>query len=77
MWGFENQIIRGIAHSNNEALVTLVEVKNKPGVSALIFNALASENINVDMIVQSASQKDEKVTFYNYMYLSMDIADIR
>ena len=60
---FENQIIRGIAHSNNEALVTLVEVKNKPGVSALIFNALASENINVDMIVQSASLKDEKVTY--------------
>ena len=60
---FENQIIRGIAHSNNEALVTLVEVKNEPGVSALIFNALASENINVDMIVQSASLKDEKVTY--------------
>ncbi len=60
---FENQIIRGIAHSNNDALITLVEVKNKPGVSALIFNALASEGINVDMIVQSASLKDEKVTY--------------
>ncbi|MDC3024182.1 aspartate kinase [Alphaproteobacteria bacterium] len=59
----ENQIIRGIAHSNNEALITLVEVKNKPGVSALIFNLLASEGINVDMIVQSASLKDEKVTY--------------
>ena len=56
----ENQIIRGIAHSNNEALITLVEVKNKPGISALIFNALATEGINVDMIVQSASLKDEK-----------------
>ena len=59
----ENQIIRGIAHSNNEALITLLEVKNKPGVSALIFNALATEGINVDMIVQSASLKDEKVTY--------------
>ena len=70
---FENQIIRGIAHSNNEALVTLVEVKNKPGVSALIFNALAAENINVDMIVQSASQKDEKVT-YGYTVSKNDAA---
>ena len=59
----ENQIIRGIAHSSNEALITLVEVKNKPGISAVIFNALASEDINVDMIVQSASLKDEKVTY--------------
>ncbi len=70
---FENQIIRGIAHSNNEALVTLVEVNNKPGVSALIFNALAAENINVDMIVQSASLKDEKVT-YGYTVSKNDAA---
>ena len=69
----ENQIIRGIAHSNNEALVTLLEVKNKPGVSAIIFNALASENINVDMIVQSASLKDEKVT-YGYTVSKNDAA---
>ncbi len=69
----ENQIIRGIAHSNNEALITLVEVKNKPGVSALIFNALASEGINVDMIVQSASLKDEKVT-YGYTVAKSDAA---
>ena len=59
----ENQIIRGIAHSSNEALITLVEVKNKPGISAVIFDALANEGINVDMIVQSASLKDEKVTY--------------
>ena len=69
----ENQIIRGIAHSNNEALITLVEVKNKPGVSAVIFNALAAEDINVDMIVQSASPKDEKVT-YGYTIAKSDAA---
>ena len=60
---FEKQVIRGIAHSSNEALITLVEVKNKPGISAVIFNALETEGINVDMIVQSASLKDEKVTY--------------
>ncbi len=59
----ENQVVRGIAHSNNEALVSLVEVKNKPGISAVIFDALASEKINVDMIVQSSSLKDKKVTY--------------
>ncbi len=59
----EKQIIRGIAHSSNEALITLIGIKNKPGISANIFSALAKENINVDMIVQSGSASDAKVTY--------------
>ena len=59
----EKQIIRGIAHSNNETLITLVGIKNKPGISAIIFNVLSKENINVDMIVQSGSAKDANVTY--------------
>ena len=59
----EKQIIRGIAHSNNETLITLIDIKNKPGISATIFNALSKENINVDMIVQSGSAKDANVTY--------------
>ena len=35
----EKQIIRGIA-LNNETLITLIGIKNKPGISAIIFNAL-------------------------------------
>ena len=67
----ENQIIRGIAHSNNDALISLVEVKNKPGISAIIFDALASDKLNVDMIVQSSSLKDKKVT-YSYTVTKND-----
>ena len=59
----EGQVVRGIAHNNNDSLVTLTNVRNKPGVSAIIFNALSKEGINVDMIVQSGSSKDEKVTY--------------
>lgn len=59
----ESQLVRGIAHSNNDALITLTNVKNKPGISALIFNALAEKGINVDMIVQSGSSKDAQVTY--------------
>lgn len=59
----EKQIIRGIAHSNNEALITLIGIKNKPGISAIIFSALSKENINVDMIVQSGSASDASVTY--------------
>tara|TARA_E500000178_G_scaffold305003_1_gene316173 strand:+ start:177 stop:1412 length:1236 start_codon:yes stop_codon:yes gene_type:complete len=59
----EDQVIRGIAHSTNDALITLIGVRNKPGISAIIFNALSKECINVDMIIQSGSSSDKEVTF--------------
>ena len=59
----EQHIIRGIAHSNNEALITLIGIKNKPGISALIFSSLSNEGISVDMIVQSGSAVDSTVTY--------------
>ena len=59
----EGQIVSGIAHNSNDALITLTEVTNKPGVSATIFNELSDKGINVDLIVQSGSSKDEKVTY--------------
>jgi aspartate kinase len=52
----EKQLVTGLAHSRDEAKITLAQVADKPGVSAAIFGPLAEANINVDMIVQSASQ---------------------
>lgn len=57
----EKQLVTGLAHSRDEAKVTLVEVADRPGVSAAIFGPLAEANINVDMIVQS-STRDGKAT---------------
>ena len=51
----ESNIVTGIAHSKEEAKVTLVGVTDQPGVAAAIFGPLAEANINVDMIVQSVS----------------------
>ena len=51
----EKSEISGIAHSLNEAKVTLSGVPDKPGQAAQIFSALADLSINVDMIVQSSS----------------------
>jgi aspartate kinase len=52
----ESQIVSGIAYSRDEARVTVVQVKDRPGVAAAIFGPLAAANINVDMIVQSVSR---------------------
>src|SRR5215207_981104 len=45
--------VRGLAHDRNVAKVTLVEVPDKPGVAAGVFQPLADAGINVDMIVQN------------------------
>ena len=55
----EKSEISGIAHSLNEAKITLSGVPDEPGQAAAIFGALAKYSINVDMIVQSSSINHE------------------
>jgi len=52
----ERQVISGIAYSRDEAKITLMRLADRPGVAASIFGPLADAAINVDMIVQSASE---------------------
>ena len=60
-----NKIITGISSTNNDAKVTLVGVKDKPGVAASIFKPLSKNLINVDMVVQNISPngKETDLTF--------------
>ena len=51
----EQELVSGIAYSRDEAKITLVSVRDKPGVAAAIFGPLSQASINVDMIVQSVS----------------------
>lgn len=51
----EQQVVSGIAYAKDEAKVTLLRVKDKPGIAARVFGPLAEANINVDMIVQNVS----------------------
>src|SRR5690606_27025570 len=53
----EKQKVTGIAHSRDDARVTLVGVPNRPGVSASLFGPLSAANINVDMIVQNVTEQ--------------------
>jgi aspartate kinase len=52
----EHQVVSGIAYSRDEAKITVQKVADRPGVAAAIFGPLADNAINVDMIVQSASE---------------------
>lgn len=52
----EQPIIRAVTHDLSESKVTVIDVPDKPGVSAVLFRAMAEAGINVDMIVQNASE---------------------
>jgi aspartate kinase len=62
---FSNQIITGITSTKNDAKVTMIGVKDKPGVAASIFKPLSLKQINVDMVVQNISLKSKEtdITF--------------
>ncbi|MFM1938239.1 MAG: hypothetical protein RLZZ320_1097 [Actinomycetota bacterium] len=51
----EQAIISGIAHDKSEAKITIVGVPDRAGVAARIFQAIADNDINIDMIVQNVS----------------------
>ena len=62
---FSNKIIRGISFTRNDAKITLIGVKDRPGVAASIFEPLYKNSINVDMVVQNTSSngKETDLTF--------------
>jgi aspartate kinase len=52
----EQAIISGIAHDTSEAKVTVRGLPDIPGVAARLFEPMAQQGINVDMIVQNVAQ---------------------
>ena len=57
--------VTGVAYSKDDAKITVLGVKDKPGVAADIFEPLSKAQINVDMVIQniSSDQKTTDITF--------------
>jgi aspartate kinase len=51
----EQAIISGVAHDKSEAKITIVGVPDRTGIAARIFQSIADNDINIDMIVQNVS----------------------
>ena len=62
---FNNKTIAGLTSTKNDAKVTLLGVKDKPGVAASVFKPLSRNYINIDMVVQTSSgnRKETDITF--------------
>ncbi|MFP4274940.1 MAG: aspartate kinase [Paracoccaceae bacterium] len=53
----ESNVVSGVAHSRDEAQMTLISVADRPGIAAAIFGPLSEAGVNVDMIVQNISEE--------------------
>ncbi len=53
----EQVVVRGVTLDEDQVKITIIDVPDRPGVAANIFGALAADNINVDMIIQSSAHK--------------------
>lgn len=56
----EKTYISGVAQDKNVARLALVGLKDIPGVAFKVFNLLAREKVNVDIILQSIGRADSK-----------------
>lgn len=57
----ENPFVTAVTHSVDEARVTLVGIRDEPGVAGEIFAALAGAGINVDVIIQNEPVRPDEL----------------
>jgi aspartate kinase len=53
--GMESVVVRGVSLERNQAKVTIDDVPDRPGISSVIFGAIAEANVVVDVIVQNVA----------------------
>ncbi len=54
----KEMLVSGVAHDLNVVKMALFDVPDQPGIAQKLFCTLAAQNVNVDMIIQSANRKD-------------------
>jgi aspartate kinase len=53
--GLEQAIVAAVTHSEDEVVFDVTGLPDRPGVAAAIFDAVASEHVNVDTILQNVA----------------------
>ena len=56
----EKMLVRGVAKDTSASRISIVGVKDEPGMAYKVFSKLAKENINVDIILQSIGRDGTK-----------------
>ena len=58
--GVEKLLVTGVAADKNTARISVIGVEDRPGIAFRIFDTLAKNNINVDIILQSVGREGTK-----------------
>ncbi len=70
----EQPFVTAVTHSDDEARVTLVGIRDEPGVAGEIFTALADAGINVDVIIQNEPVGDDELADLSF---TVDRSELR
>src|SRR5690349_3220541 len=70
----EQPFVTAVTHSDDEARVTLVGIRDEPGVAGRIFTALADAGINVDVIIQNEPVRPDELADLSF---TIDRAELR
>lgn len=68
----EKMLVSGVAADKNATRIAVIGVKDEPGIAFHLFNVLAKQNINVDIILQSVGRDGTKDISFT---VSEDVAD--
>jgi aspartate kinase len=61
--GMEQAIISAVTHSETDVVFTLTGIPDRPGVAAMIFDAVAQAQVNVDTIIQNVVHGRAEMSF--------------
>lgn len=67
----EKVVVSGVTYDKSQAKITVISVRDMPGIAAKLFNAIAEANLVVDMIVQNVSS-DGKATDISFTVSKTD-----
>jgi aspartate kinase len=70
----EQPFVTAVTHSNDEARVTLVGIRDEPGAAGKIFTALAEAGINVDVIIQNEPVRPDELADLSF---TVDRSELR
>ena len=56
----EKLLVTGVAADKDTVRISVIGLEDKPGTAFAVFNTLAANNINVDIILQSVGREGTK-----------------
>ena len=63
--GMEQPIVSAVTHSETDVVFTLTGIPDRPGVAAMIFDAVAGAQVNVDTIIQNVVHGRAEMSFWS------------